>query len=275
MISGLSGTLSRAVETAMRDAASRVILPRFRHLSGGDIIEKAADDLVTIADRESEAFLAERLGALLPEAAIIGEEAAFVDPSVLESITDDLCWIIDPLDGTYNFANGRAPFGVLIALAEHGRALAGWIFDPLQNRMCHAFAGGSAFVDGEQITARTSGSPLPIAAISTLFMTPEESEQVMTQIAPFYRLVDIPRCAAEQYPRLALGENDVSIFTRTLPWDHAAGALWLNEAGGVAARLDGSVYQPGAWNSPGMIAASNKVLFDSLCQRMNGMTAQK
>ena len=63
-------------------------------------------------------------------------------------------------------------------------------------------------------------------------MDPAQREAVKEHIAPHYRMVDIPRCAAEQYPRLALGENDVSIFERTLAWDHAAGALWLNEAGG-------------------------------------------
>ena len=59
----------------------------------------------------------------------------------------------------------------------------------------------------------------------------------MTHIAPHYRLCDIPYCAAEQYPRLGLGVNDVSLFERTLSWDHAAGTLWLNEAGGKG-RID-------------------------------------
>ena len=74
---------------------------------------------------------------------------------------------------------------------------------------------------------------------------------VDAKLAPHYTLVDIPRCAAEQYPRLALGENDISSFKRTLAWDHAAGVLWLNEAGGKAARLDGSAYRVDQHDAPG------------------------
>ena len=70
-------------------------------------------------------------------------------------------------------------------------------------------------------------------------------------IEPHFRMVDIPRCAEEQYPRLVLGENDVAFFGRTLPWDHAAGALLLNEAGGKAARPDGRPFRPGSGTSRG------------------------
>ena len=83
-----------------------------------------------------------------------------------------------------------------------------------------------------------------MAAISLLYMDPAQREKVKAHIAPHYRMVDIPRCAAEQYPRLVLGENDLSIFERTLPWDHAAGWLIHREAGGHAALIDGTPYRP-------------------------------
>ena len=153
------------------------------------------------------------------------------------------CWIVDPLDGTNNFAAGKPPFGILIAMAENGEAHTGWIYDPLNDRLCVAHRGTGAFIDGERIEAKSSGATAPIAAISLVFVDTSRREQIRRQIAPHYALVDIPRCAAEQYPRLALGQNDVSIFERTLPWDHAAGALWLNEAGGKVARPDGSAYR--------------------------------
>ena len=66
-------------------------------------------------------------------------------------------------------------------------------------------------------------------------MDEAKRERIRSEVAPHYRLVDVPYCAAEQYPRLALGVNDLSIFEKTLAWDHAAGVLWLNEAGGKAA----------------------------------------
>lgn len=261
--------LNDAVFAAIREACERAIMPRWRSLAADEIIAKAADDVVTIADMESEAILAERLGALLPEAAIVGEEAAHADPAVLDRLGDGLCWIIDPVDGTRNFAAGRAPFGVLIALADRGDTVAGWLYDPLNDRLCHASRGGGAFVNGERIAARTTGEAPPIAAISLVFADPAERERLKRDVAPHYRCVDIPYCAAEQYPRLALGANDVALFGRTLPWDHAAGVLWLNEAGGRAARMDGTPYRPGDWDRFGMIGAASPALWDDCARRLS------
>jgi fructose-1,6-bisphosphatase/inositol monophosphatase family enzyme len=259
--------LTASVRAVMREAAERAILPRWQTLARHEITDKAADDVVTVADTESEAILAEGLARLLPEAAIVGEEAAHADPALLRRLGDALCWIVDPLDGTNNFAAGKPPFGVLVALAERGETIGGWIWDPLKQRFCHAQRGQGAFIDNARVTARTSGAKPPIAAISLVFADPERREALKSQIAPHYTLVDIPRCAAEQYPRLVLGENDVSIFERTLAWDHAAGVLFLNEAGGKAARIDGSPYRVDE-DRQGMIGAASPALWNELAARM-------
>ena len=261
--------LSDAVEAVMRDAAARAIVPRYQTLSASQIEEKAPDDVVTVADTEAEAILTEGLARLLPGAGIVGEEAAHADPAVLDALGDELCWIIDPLDGTNNFARGRPPFGVMVALAEHGEAVAGWILDPLSGRLCHARKGRGAYIDGEPIVARTTGQAPPVAAISLVFVDLAKREAMMDHIAPHYRLVDIPRCAAEQYPRLVLGVNDVSIFERTLAWDHAAGALLVNEAGGKVARPDGSAYRVDEHLRPGLIGAASPALWDQLAARLD------
>ena len=262
---------SEQLNTAMRELLASVsetaILPRFRNLETSDIADKGKNELVTIADRESEVLLAKRLEKLIPGLAIVGEEASDADASVLDGLSQQ-CWIIDPIDGTGNFASGNPPFGILIALCEGGLTQAGWIYDPLEGRFCHAHRGEGAFIDGEKVSAKTTGTSPPIAGISTLFMQDGQREQVQQHIAPHYSLVDIPRCAAEQYPRLALGTNDVSIFNRTLPWDHAAGVLWLNEAGGKAARNDGSEYRVDEWDKPGLIGAASPALWDELAERM-------
>jgi fructose-1,6-bisphosphatase/inositol monophosphatase family enzyme len=252
----------------MREAAERAILPRYQSLAEHEINAKAVDDAVTIADRDSEAILAERLARLLPEAAIVGEEAAYEDPAVLARLGDALCWIIDPLDGTNNFASGKPPFGLLVALSEQGETVGGWIFDPLSGRFCHAERGQGAFIDGERVRARASGAAPPIAGISLIFVDPARRANLMRHIAPHYALVDIPRCAAEQYPRLVLGHNDVSLFERTLPWDHAAGVLLLNEAGGKAARNDGSPFRVDDYDRPGLIGAASPELWEELATRL-------
>lgn len=256
-----------AVHELLRDVSRRAILPHYQTLAAHQIEAKAADDVVTVADRLSEEMLAEGLAKIAPGLAIVGEEAAHADPAVLDRLAGD-CWIVDPLDGTRNFADGRAPFGILVAMASGGEAHTGWIYDPLQDRLCTAHRGRGAFVDGEKITARTTGGTPPVAALSLIFMDPARRAAVKDHVAPHYQMVDVPYCAAEQYPRLALGTNDVSIFERTLAWDHAAGALWLNEAGGKAARPDGSPYRVDETTRTGLLGAASPELWDGLAERL-------
>ena len=265
--------LDAEIRDLLRFASERSILPRFQALAADEIEMKGANDPVTIVDREVENFLSEALTKLAPDIAIVGEEAVAQDAGVLDKLSG-ACWIIDPLDGTANYTEGKHPFGTIIALADAGVAVAGWLYDPQRDRLCHARAGQGAFVNGERITAKTTGQTPPVTAVSRMFLSDEEAAMVDAKLALHYTLVDIPRCAAEQYPRLALGENDVSTFKRTLPWDHAAGVLWLNEAGGKAARLDGSQYrvdQHGAGGDyKGLVGASSPAIWDEFVARVAG-----
>lgn len=253
--------LYRQVAALMERVAAEVVLPRYQNLAAHEVSEKAADDFVTIADQESELRLVEGLAAILPEAGMIGEEACAADPSILDCAGSGLNWIIDPIDGTGNFAAGRPPFGLMVALVLDGNAQAGWMLDPLSGRMCHAAAGGGAFIDGERVVARESGGELPVAALAVYFMTPERRTEIQARAADTVMLVDIPRCAAEQYPRLVLGQNDLALFERTLPWDHAPGSLFLSEAGGRIARPDGSAYIIGD-RQKGLLGAASPRLWD-------------
>jgi fructose-1,6-bisphosphatase/inositol monophosphatase family enzyme len=264
----MSRALDEAVSALMRETAEKTLLKHYQKLSIGDVTDKAADDVVTIADTESEAMLAEGLAKILPDAVIVGEEAAHADPAIFERLSNKLCWIIDPLDGTNNYAVGKPPFGILLALAEQGETVAGWIYDPLSGRLCTAHRGQGAWINGERFTSRVSGADKPIAAISLVFVDQTKREALLEHIAPHYTLVDIPRCAAEQYPRIGLGVNDVSLFEKTLAWDHAAGVLFLNESGGKAARPDGSAYRVDRHLEPGLIGASSPELFDAMAERL-------
>jgi fructose-1,6-bisphosphatase/inositol monophosphatase family enzyme len=262
--------LHDSMHVLLREVTAKVITPRYQRLAAHEITSKLADDVVTIADHEAEAMLAEGL-AKIADIPVVGEEAAFADDSVFDRLTGD-CWIVDPLDGTRNFAKGQPPFGILIAMASGGEAHSGWIYDCLSDRFCVAHRGQGAFVNGEKIVARPTGEDPPVAAISLIFMDPAKREAVKDVIAD-YRLADIPYCAAEQYPRLALGVNDLAIFERTLPWDHAAGALWLNEAGGKCARLDGSPYRVDRWRDKGLLGAASPRLWDEMAERLEVLQA--
>lgn len=260
--------LYQPVLDLMRGVARDIMMPRFRKLSADQFAEKTPGDFVTIVDKESEARISEELARLLPEARIIGEEAAAADPSIVDHVGDGVAWIIDPLDGTNNFTEGKSPFAIMIGLSVDGTREAGWIYDPVIDRILHGVRCSGCYIDGERVTVRRSGG-LPRAAIATYFMPEDRQADVRRRAEGKIEIVDIPRCAGEQYPRLILGTNDIALFERTHVWDHAPGALMLEEAGGMIARHDGSPYRldvPGtgaiAANSPEMWALAKAVLFD-------------
>ncbi len=264
----MTGALGLEVTALMKATAEAVILPRYQSLRAEDIQEKTPGDLVTIADKESEAMLSEGLARLIPEAAIIGEEACAADPALLGTLGQQLAWIIDPIDGTHNFAHGQPPFAIMIALVDSGYAQAGWIYDPLTQRLCNAERGKGAFINGERVTSKGSNAPLPVAGISTHFMDAEQRADCLARTNGTMTLAGIPRCAGEQYPRIALGGNDLALFERTLPWDHVPGALFLEEAGGKVARMDGSSYQ--FWDQArGLLAAGSPAMWDQAARILN------
>jgi len=259
-------TLDREILSLMRDVAKRAIMPRYRNLRAGEVIEKAKDDLVTIADREAEELLSLGLSEIAPGTAIVGEEAAHADPTIMDRLSG-ACWIIDPIDGTTNFATGNGHFAIMIALAQGGQTQAGWIYDPRRDRLCHAHLGKGAFIDDEKVSARSSNAQPPNLAAMTRYMIEDQRALFEAEVAPHYTLVNAPGCAAEQYPLTVLGEHDLAIYERTLPWDHAAGCLFLNEAGGICLRPDGSPYTVDSGRK-GMIGAANRALFDDLAERL-------
>jgi fructose-1,6-bisphosphatase/inositol monophosphatase family enzyme len=265
----LVASVKSEVETLLRQVADTAIMPHFRQLRDGEISEKTPGELVTIADHKAEAMLEEHLATILPYSRVVGEEACAADPAVLDRLDGGLVWVVDPLDGTAHFAAGREPFGTMVALAADGRTIGSWIFNPVQNLMFTAALGEGAFVTNAEgmrqrlKTADPSGTP--VAGLATQFMTPELREATTARGSEAFDLVPIPRCAAEHYPRLCRSENHIALFQRTLPWDHAAGALLLTEAGGYVARWDGTPYRFHD-NRLGILAATSRKLWDEAAE---------
>lgn len=259
-----------ALDDELRDifrfVSQKVILPRWRNLASSEVEEKAKDDFVTIADKETEIFLTEALTKLAPDVAVVGEEAVYDDPSLMDRLTGP-CWIIDPIDGTANFARGEGHFAIMVALADAGEAIAGWIYDPQRDRLCHARKGEGAWIDGAKLIATPSGKDPATLAAMKRFMLPDQRDLFEAEVEPHYTLVTAPGCAAEQYPLTATGKHDLAIYERTLPWDHAAGCLFLNEAGGACRRLDGSAYRVDDGRK-GMVAAASPALFEDLATKL-------
>ena len=264
------------VTDLMLQAGHDIIMPRFRRLRAEDIAEKAQADLVTIVDEEAEAFLAARLEALLPGSRTVGEEAVGRRPALLDALGEPgFSWLIDPVDGTASFATGCALFACMVALVKDGDAVAGWILDPPTGRLFMAEQGGGAWLrnpDGGLQRLRTADPP-SLAHVSGVANFRMKDRDLAARLA--YRLdrtagVLNMRCSGQEYPAMALGQIHYGIYGRSIPWDHAPGALLLTEAGGVVRRLDGRLYRASdspagslhraasqPWGSP-LLAACNE-----------------
>ncbi|HEX3499228.1 MAG TPA: inositol monophosphatase family protein, partial [Stellaceae bacterium] len=124
---------SEKVRRLIVEVAESEVMPRFEKLETGDISEKGPGDLVTVADVASERRLTPALRDLLPGSLVVGEEAAAADPAVLTLLGgDDPVWVVDPIDGTANFAAGIPIFAIMVALIRRGETLAAWIHDPVK-----------------------------------------------------------------------------------------------------------------------------------------------
>lgn len=252
------------VEQIVREVAAEVVLPKFRTLAAHEILEKAAGETVTVADRASEAVLSERLRDLLPGALVVGEEETAVNPAVLDYLTGEKpVWVIDPIDGTGNFAAGKEPFGIMVALVRLGVPVLSVIYEPVPDSIAIAEAGSGTYVDGVRRTMATE--PVDTASlrgsVMTKYLPPADREKMNERLGRIGRALPGHHCAAREYPDVVRDVQQFALFWRAHPWDHAAGALIVREAGGVMRRYDGSDYIVGDGRL-GLVAARDQLTFD-------------
>lgn len=236
--------VTRVGET-IREVAAVEIVPRFRTLAADDIREKKPGDLVTVADEATERALDQKLRDLLPGSVVVGEEAVARDASILGRIDEDApAWIVDPVDGTANFAAGLPLFAVMVSLAHRGEAVAAWIHDPLTGATVTAQRGEGAWLDGRRLAVAPSYDPASMSgAVSFRYGKRPLIRKIAGRTERVGSVFQL-RCAGQEYLALARAQSHFSLYHRLMPWDHAAGQLIHREAGGYSARLDGSEYRP-------------------------------
>lgn len=237
------------ISEIIRDVAADKIVPRFRQLKDGDIRSKSGPtDLVTIADEEAEVELTRILTAELAGSQAIGEEAVSsgkVAREVLQT-SDDYIWVIDPVDGTHNFAHGEPVFGTMVALVKGGETVASWIYQIPTQRMVFAALGEGVHINGIQIEKPV----VPAddvdfkdlkAFVSRKFIPPvirpyvEERVKMVGNTTTYL-------CCAWEYVELAEGKRSFSVYKRIEPWDHLAGVLLTREQGYYTRKWDRSEY---------------------------------
>ena len=260
----------------LRLAAKEEILPRFRRLGSGDVRSKSEpSDLVTEADEAAERLIRRELEALAPDALFVGEESVAADPSLLAKLGgSDFAIVVDPVDGTFNFASGIPAFGVMVSVVWKGETVAGIIYDPMGDDWVMAEKGAGAFLrrpDGDAVRLAVA-EPSPIGDMvgmaSPGYFFGEERERLLANLAKV-RFFANYRCAAHEYRTFAGGHVQYLLYNKLMPWDHLAGTLIATEAGGYAARFDGSAYLPNHVDG-GLLVATCKDSWQMLRRELIG-----
>jgi fructose-1,6-bisphosphatase/inositol monophosphatase family enzyme len=255
----LTASLTDRIGDLMRTVAAEEIMPRFRRLEDAEIWRKRAGSLVTVADEASEQRLRAALTGFIPGSVTLGEEEAEADPSAFGRLSGEApVWIIDPLDGTANFAAGKTRFAVIVALSVGGRVRAGWILDPVNDALVSAEEGAGAWRDETRLGTAAAGPPAAMrgSLISRLRRDPVVCNAFAAVIAP-------GSCGVN-YIDLAAGVLDFAFYRRLEPWDHAAGDLIHREAGGRAACLDGTPYDPVSPGETGLLLAADEAAWSAI-----------
>lgn len=259
-----------ALANILRDACRAEALPRFRRLDASMVSSKTeAIDLVTEADVATEEVIKAAIADWMPEALFVGEESVAADPALLERLaTAELAVVVDPIDGTANYAAGLPLFATMAAVVSGGQTVAGIIYDPMGDDWIMAEKGGGAWLrrpNGEAVRLHVA-APLPLAEMvgmaSVAYMPTEKRAQIL-QNTDKVRLLSNFRCAGHEYRTMVSGHGQFLCYNKLMPWDHLAGTLIAQEAGGYAARLDGGPYQPSHVDG-GLLVAVDKPSWDAL-----------
>jgi len=227
--------LNTAIEISRE--AGGLLLRHFRRPL--EITYKRPSDLVTEADRKSEALIVERLREHFPTHSVVGEEGGG------QKTGSDYCWYVDPLDGTTNFAHGFPVFSVTLGLAFRGEIVAGVVYDPTRDEMFTAERGAGAFLNGQRLRVSKSGK-LAAGLVATGF--PPFAANHELNIEFYFRFTQLTHgirragSAALDLCCVAAGRFDGFWELKLNPWDKAAGTLLVTEAGGMVSSITGKPF---------------------------------
>ncbi|MEK7539673.1 MAG: inositol monophosphatase [Patescibacteria group bacterium] len=204
-----------------------------------DLKAKALDDLSSFADKEAERMIIAQLTQNFPEHNILGEESGLVDKGSAYT------WVIDPLDGTTNFVQGIPYFGCSIGLAKQGVPVLGVITSPLTGNMMVAEKGTGTWLDGEQV--RVVERPLEESLVTFDLQAGDKAQglEFIKKIAVEVRGVRLFGASVVAMMELAMGRNQCYVHPSLKDWDACAGAIIIQEAGGVVTDFDNHPWKLG------------------------------
>ncbi len=189
------------VAAFIKACAAEIVIPAFRNLESIEIGLKGPNDVVTEADIAAEAFLTPKLLDLLPGSVVVGEETAGEETAWRETLRGaPAVWLIDPIDGTSNFAAGIPLFGIMVALVEHGQTTHAWIYDPNTDEMATAQRGAGAWLGETRLTVATATEVGTMrGCMNTQFAAEEEAAQLFRAARHMQPTLEL-RCGANLSP---------------------------------------------------------------------------
>lgn len=257
--------LQAAIDTAKE--AGEILMSELAHPP--QISYKGEVDIVTQADKRSEACVVSRLRSRFPDHAIVAEEGGGVAAASSRYI-----WYVDPLDGTTNFAHGFPVFAVSIGLLEDGEPVAGVVFNPWSRELFSASRGRGAYLGDKQIHV-SQVERMAFGLLATGFPTHKRGDSHNIHYYGEFTLrshgVRRAGSAALDLCMVACGRYDGYWEFGLKPWDSAAGILIVREAGGLVTDFSGNIYHPG---DP-VILASNGRIHAEMQQLANEITARR
>jgi fructose-1,6-bisphosphatase/inositol monophosphatase family enzyme len=262
-----------ALDEIVSSVAAREVLPRFGRLAAADISEKtSAFDVVTVADREAEKAIIEEVLARWPGTVIVGEESAAAEDVMREQLGADEVVVIDPVDGTKNFASGLPLFAVMAGVLRKGTVVGGIIHDPLTRTSAVAEAGAGSWLrgPGEPPRRLRVAAPVPVgemeAVVGRRIGDDPYARAIEANAAKFARRPWF-RCGGHEYRLAASGGIHAICYQRLMPWDHVPGWLLHREAGGHSAHFDGVPYDP-ARMAGGLLCAPDEPSWHDIRQEV-------
>ena len=253
------------MQSIAREAGSLLMEHFRRHVK---IEYKGSADLVTIADRQSEALIIERIRRDFPNHDVMGEEGTRIETG------GDYKWYVDPLDGTTNFAHGYPVFCVSLAVEFRGQRVAGVVYDPTRDEMFVAEKGKGAQLNGEPMCV-SSTATLAECLVATGF--PSQKRHKNPNIYFYHHLtlrshgVRRAGSAALDLCNVASGRFDGFWEFNLNPWDTAAGVLIVEEAGGRVTNFSGGPFDIASRET----LASNGLVHDALLEEFQAVISGK
>ena len=266
----MSGETLVETAAAAARAGGEVALASWRNVPPGEISEKRKNDFVTRVDRESEERIVARIRESFPSDGFLGEEGGR-----REAAPGSRTWIIDPLDGTSNYISGFPFWSVSIAAKEGTQMVAAAVWDPLRGEMYTAERGSGAFRNGERIRV-TDRPGLDGAFLATGFPFRSRDKidpylSVFRELFLHARAIRRAGSAALDLSMVAAGVFDGFFEFRLSPWDIAAGALLIEEAGGKLTDFSGGNR---FWEHGNIIAGSSAVA-DGILKALEGIVSEE